>query len=147
MTTIAYRDGELAADSQSTSCSVATGSITKIARREDGTLCGATGDAAFNYAFCQWVLNGEQGEQPKITTDGDGDPTSGGFIVRPDGSVWFYELNGSFPMTGDYFAWGSGREFAMGAMFLGASPTSAVAAAVKHDTGTGGKINVLRREA
>lgn len=144
MTTIAYCDGKLAADAQSTSCGVITGGVMKIGRRQDGTLCGATGDAAFNYLFVQWVIGGEQGEAPKIPTDGDGDATAGGFIIRPDGQVWFHEIGGAFPMTGEYFAWGSGREFAMGAMFAGATAYGAVEAAVAHCTGTGGEITVLK---
>lgn len=148
MTTIAYRSGELAADSKSSCNDTFVGSVRKIERRQDGALAGVVGTAAYAYGFLKWFMAGEaDGEMPDLPRDRDGDPTCEAFIVRPDGEVWKLQGDGWFPTAGQYFAWGSGRDIAIGALYLGASPASAVAAAVKHDAGTGGDIVVLRREA
>jgi hypothetical protein len=139
LTTIAYRSGELASDSQCSSGGVITGAVTKIARREDGALVGGTGDAGWCHRFMQWFLAGEEGDMPPIPMDGS-EGCAGGFIIQPDGKVWHVESNGRFPMDGPYHAWGSGREFALGAMFLGATAHAAVSAAIHHCTGSGGPI-------
>lgn len=145
MTTIAYKAGELVADSQCSSGGVVMGSVVKIARRDDGTLTGGCGDTGWCYRFVQWVLAGEEGDFPSIPTDNDG-PVASGFVIRPDGTVWVYESNGPFLIEGPYHAWGPGREFALGAMFLGATAIGAVSAAIHHSAGSGGKMTVLRHE-
>lgn len=145
MTTIVYKAGELVSDSQCASGGAVTCSVAKTARRDDGTLAGGTGDAGWCYGFIQWVLAGEEGDFPSIPSDNDG-PVAAGFLIRPDGKVWMYESNGAFPVEGPYHAWGSGREFALGALFLGATAIGAVSAAIHHSTGSGGRVTVLKHE-
>ena len=56
MTTIAYRDGVLAAETATCQGGVMIGIVVKIARRADGDMCGSAGDAAYNAAFTEWFL-------------------------------------------------------------------------------------------
>ena len=48
---------------------------------------------------------------------------------------------------GPYFAMGSGRDFALGAMAAGASAEEAVRAAIAHDVYSGGEVVTLRIQA
>ena len=140
MTTIAYRSGIIAADTQSIGGNAITATnLTKIVRRsKDGALCGASGYLAFVQAFHRWFLGNERGRVPGFH---DGDRA---FIVRKGKPIEMFESVGSFDYEPEYIAIGSGMEFALGAMHAGASAADAVAAAIAHDPGTGGKVIVLR---
>lgn len=145
MTTIAYRDGVLAADTMMCSGGVLSGRSTKIVRRRDGTMCGAAGGATYGEAFKRWVLNGERRKPPKAT-QGDG-WFDRGAIFRPDGKIVVFEPDGAFEVEAAYYALGSGKEAALGAMFAGADAVTAVRAAIEHDPHTGGDVTVLKRKS
>lgn len=144
MTTIAYRDGVIAADTMEVTSNSIIGVATKIARRDDGCLAGAAGDAVYSRAFLQWFEGGEKGNVPEgFSEDGYIDR---GVIFRPNGIIEVYEPRGMFETTAPYYAIGSGRPEALGAMFVGADPEAAVRAAIAHDVHTGGEVIVLRSE-
>lgn len=145
MTTIAYRNGVLAADSAMCSGGTLMGSIDKIARRNDGALAGAAGDAAFNAAFRAWFLAWGGGAQPEVK-EGEG-WMDRGVIFRPDGAIEVFEPRGKFVCVAKYFAFGSGKETALGAMFAGADAETAVRAAIEHDPHTAGAVLVLRHDS
>lgn len=143
MTTIAYRAGVLAADTAATRGTVVVIGVVKIAHApSDDRLAGAVGDAGYNGAFLRWFLAGAEGEPPEAKKDGDGYDT--GLIFMPDGEVRLYEPSGWFSMRPAYYAIGSGKEMALGAMFHGASAEDAVKAAMAHDPYTRGPMTVLR---
>lgn len=144
MTTIAYRDGVLAADSRATAGDNIIGDIDKIARNVAGDLAGAAGLASYNYAFLEWFRNGEHGEPPKGSKD-DGNYDRGA-IFRANGRIDIYEPSGQHATSGPYYALGSGRPEALGAMFTGADAATAVRAAIAHDINTGGTVTVLRHK-
>lgn len=146
MTCIAYRSGIMAVDSAATSNGTVTGSSTKIARNKKGDLAGASGDAIYNYAFRQWFLKGEKGKPPDATESGAPASSNKGLIVRRKGTIEVYEFKGKHVMEANYYAMGSGRDHALGAMFVGASAIQAVEAAIAHDTYCGGKIVSLKHE-
>jgi hypothetical protein len=141
MTIIAYRDGVLAADTAAHNGATRICGVTKIARREDGVLAGASGGPDFMGEFLRWV-RGEKSERPTPIKDSDG--TDMGALFFPDGRIEIYESNGMFEITPGYYAMGSGRDQALGAMFLGAGAVQAVRAAIAHDAYCGGEITVLR---
>lgn len=145
MTTIAYKDGVLAADSLATRNGAREGLSVKILRRGP-LLAGATGSADFAKAFRDWFARGCKGDCPPM---GDPDKNWGeGFIIMPDerlvvfGPAATWESGGLHDGTG---AWGSGGEFARGAMAAGATAEEAVAAACRFDIHSGGQIITLRR--
>lgn len=114
----------------------------KIYRRDDGALIGGAGKGGYCHAFRKWALGGENGEPPASRDD------SAGMIVMPDGLIrlWDNEV-GLNELTTDYFAIGSGQEYAMGAMFCSASAEDAVRAAIAHDAFTNGDVMILRANA
>lgn len=140
MTTIAYRHGLIAADTQiiGGNCISAAG-VAKIAKRKkDSALCGASGYLSFCQAFHRWFLAGERGKFP---TFHDGDRA---FVAIKGKPIEMFESVGSFDYEPEYLAIGSGMEFAMGAMHAGANAIDAVAAAIKHDPGSGGEVMSFR---
>lgn len=137
MTTIAYRDGVMAGDSLITSDNVRCGYMRKIARRDDGALCGVCGSASLLRAILAWFLSGEPADgRPQIT---DNDACF--IIVRTNGRVESHDQRGFSDDTAPFFALGSGRELAMGAMAAGATAIEAVRAAAKLDIRTGGTVS------
>lgn len=133
MTTIAYRDGVMAADTQATDFNT-TYQVQKVWRLPDGGVAGLCGDASRGYAGVKWLMDGEDGEPPSI---------KGAYIViaRPDGSLWLAEEHfPAFPIMDRTVAHGCGRDFARAALAEGKSAVDAVFAAIKHDVMTGAPV-------
>lgn len=139
MTTIAYRDGVLAADSQVTSCNnCSAGSARKIGRLPDGSLWAFAGAIQMMEACVAWAAK-QEGNPPQLD--------DGTFVIfRHDGAVREWWGKGWLQVEGDFHAWGSGERPARAAMMAGAGPGRAVEIAAALDSDTGGEITVLRRE-
>lgn len=146
MTTIAYRDGVLAADTAMHRGTTRVDGITKIVRASDGLLAGAAGTAGYNGSFLAWAVDGRLRAEPPPVAKEDNDNYDTGLIFHPDGLVELFEPSGRFEARPAYFAIGSGRDAALGAMFSGADAVTAVKAAIAHDAWTSGGITVLRHE-
>jgi 20S proteasome alpha/beta subunit len=142
MTTIAYRDGALAADRLITSSGVRDSKTTKLFQRGDGALIACAGNAFLSAAYCRWFLDGENGERPSLGVDAN--DNAGGIIVRPDGVVETFDRHGWITVDCEFLAMGSGRESALGAMVMGADARRAVEVAAEIDIYTGTEIDVLR---
>lgn len=84
MTTLAYRDKVLAADSAASLGGSHFAEMTKIARHK-GQLAGVAGNATFGQAFLNWFEGGESGEPP-VAEIGDGSMDRG-VIFRGDGII------------------------------------------------------------
>lgn len=139
MTTIAYRDGILAADRQLTGGSVADCETTKVARNAAGDLAGFAGPAAYIYRFLDWFQGGEKHDAPLPDKEEGGE----GVIVRADGSIEVYDRNGKSRIVAKTYAFGSGLQVAYGAMLHGASAAEAVVAASKYDIYTGATVDTV----
>lgn len=146
MTTIAYRDRTLAADTgMSRSGNIFGGTVVKIVRVPDGRLAGAVGSAGFGGAFLTWAQNGaDRAIAPSAKEDQSTYDT--GFIVERDGSLSVLEPSGWFSCSPPFYAFGSGKEIAMGAMAMGADAQRAVAVACVIDAGSREPITVLGLE-
>ena len=144
MTTIAYRDGVMAADTLCTVNNAIEGRVVKIARRGP-IMAGAAGSAPMCRAFLDWFKAGMKGDPPATQHPVSSDWNYWGLIVTPDHIL---SLMGSGWMTvsAPYHAMGSGAEYALGAMAAGATAVQAVEAAIRHDTRSGGDITVLRAD-
>lgn len=139
MTTIAYRDGVLAADTLHSSDGIVISHRSKLEVLENGGWLATKGCSGFGRALRQWLEGGRIGDQPK----GDG----GGILVHPDGALEAFEDGFCEHLEGaPYFAFGSGQQIALGAMFAGATAEQAIAAAINHDVYTGGEVIALRRQ-
>lgn len=136
MTTIAYKDGVMAADTQATGDHHSR--VRKIERMADGTLVGACGAWRACHAAIEWLRCGQEGKPPKM---------AGAWllVVPPNGKVYYAEETWPpFPTTSKLGAIGSGAPLAMGAMEAGASALEAVRIAAKHDGNTSGPFHTLR---
>jgi 20S proteasome alpha/beta subunit len=138
LTTIAYRDGVLAADTLTTASGTRCGEMAKI-YREGRLLVGFCGNASNFEAFRSWVRAGAEGRFKS--------ENGNVFILPPEGPavVWG---DGDYPWreAAPFWALGSGESIALGAMAVGATAEQAVRAAIEFDTASGGNVTVLSRE-
>ena len=85
MTTIAYRNGVIAADTGLSTGPLLDSHIEKIAKHRDGSVAGASGEAWWITAFLQWFKNG--GEMPVMP----GKDYSFGIVINKRRAVTLYE--------------------------------------------------------
>jgi len=136
LTTIAFKNGVLAADTQAT-CSYHS-RVRKIHRMPDGVLLGGCGSTQDCHLVAEWLKGGQEGKLPR-SLEADF------IIVLPNGSILIAEGRfPPFPLTAKFAAIGSGSPVAMGAMEAGATALEAVKIAAKHDGGTSGPFHTLR---
>lgn len=147
MTTIAYRDGVIAADSRVTVHTEAGGTrkhlCTKLYRKKvtEGrktfdVVIGTAGESFSALVFVDWYGTGKP--MPDSLRELGGDFTC--LILRPDG---LYEADvycRPEKIIEDFYAIGSGSKEAMTAMRCGKSAVEAVRLAAMSDPYTGGRI-------
>lgn len=138
MTTIAYRRGVLAADSQITSGDLRAGRARKIGRHLD-VLAAWAGKVHDGQPFLRWVEGGMEGEPPEMEH-------ATGALFFPKEEVVLFHSGGSESRYVDTFGMGTGGEIAQGAMLAGATPFEAVKAAIKLDIYSGGPVRTLTRD-
>lgn len=125
MTTIAYRDGVMAADTALTVDGVYQGEIVKTVLL-NAHVIGVAGLAAHQVAFCQF-LDGQE-----LTLEKD--QFFNAIVVSPEGNLAVYDQH-LIPvqLNVPFHAIGSGREIAIGAMAAGATAEEAVRIACCYD--------------
>lgn len=145
MTTIVYRAGILAADSRAYSGDKnPIGEKRKIHRLADGSLIGASSNKV---GVCEKFRRLVE-ESGVDGTFEDEIPVQA-IVIRPDGSVFYFNDLDSFsgPIKSEYLAIGSGEEYAIGALKMGASAVDAVRIAIECDPWTGGAIHTLELQS
>lgn len=142
MTTIAFRNGTVAADTGCTAAGTRGGEFDKLRKNFAGDVAGVCGFAGWAGRFLDWFAAGEHGEPPKIERI-EGSTTGKAVVFRASGQIQIFEETGSYFMRADYFALGSGQDVAFGAMFMRATAQEAVAAAINYDEGSWGVIRCL----
>lgn len=143
MTTIAYRDGMLAADTMLVADNAIYG-FGRKAYRAGRILFAAAGCTARAQRFRDWMRRGMQGDVPDMHAEKEGDGATG-YVYTPDGvEVSFFPNTPPLAAKAEFYAHGSGGWIALGAMEAGATAEEAVRAAAKWDNNTGGDITVLR---
>lgn len=134
MTTIAYRNGVMAADSQVTDNGRREGGVMKLYRLSDGAIAGFSGDVALAQDVIAW-LDG-RGGRPAIGQDEQFD-----LLIASREGISFVQSNfRRGKIKAEYAAVGSGVNFAYGAMAAGADAIGAVEAAIKHDVYSCGPV-------
>lgn len=138
MTCIAYKDGVIAADSMAVMDEfVKHLDEIKVARRK-GHLFGIAGDSMPLFdAAIKWYFTKERkpfkGYEFEL------------LVITPQRSIHQYDHKGRRDdIQGAFYAVGSGREFALGAMECGATAEQAVQAAIKWCPTVGGKVIVRK---
>lgn len=145
MTTIAFKNGVMAADTLVTRGDNHCGTAHKIVRRDtDGAVCGTSGRLRDVIKFQEWFLSGDQTSLPPV-----GDELEA-MVAYPDGRVDEYDgstclgvyIGRPCPELGT-LAIGSGWKAAAAAMAAGASALQAIEIAAKIDVHTKGPFQVV----
>ena len=140
MTTIAYRSGVLAGDSQATDDQLwQTNKIHRLSTSAGKLLVGFAGDTFAALVFIEWLKN-DQSRKPDISNE-----DFEAIVVAETGrvTIWNQSLIPWSP-EGKFFAIGSGGKVAMGAMHAGKGAMEAVRIACKVDPYTRGPVRSLR---
>lgn len=138
MTTIAYKNGVLAADTSVTSNAVYVANTLKI-HRVNGWLVGGSGSVGAHYSVSRWL---EAGADFKKPVDWGSVEDAASIIVSPGGALYHTDTGSGWvvPEQTPFVACGSGADFARAAMLLGCSARDAVAVAIQLDLYSGGRI-------
>lgn len=139
MTTIAYRNGEVAADTQESDGAVMNRGP-KLVRLPCGGVAGGAGDSISIQKALDWLAK-PKGERPKLKE-------AQLLVAYGDGRVGYYDdPKWTFIPVYGCFAIGSGSQAAMAAMnHFGASAEQAVLAAATADPNTSAPVDVYRVE-
>lgn len=141
MTVICVRNGIMAVDSMISADKLISGSLKKwraVKEELGGGFVAACGLCSHAMEMVEKVsLYGIPGHCPTI------DKSVSVFWLKGDGKLHIIENGGSYCPDGDFFAEGSGREFAYGAMAMGASAYQAAKLTCEHMLGCGGPVHLL----
>jgi|SRR5581483_1705919 len=135
MTTVAFKDGQIAADSFVWDDHVCAGRTQKCGALPDGSVWGFTGNLGQLHKCRAW-LNLPLGDPPELSE-------SSLIIVTRDGEVKEWDEHGWQICEAPFYAWGTGCDIARGAMAFGATAEQAVLIACDFDAYTGGEVRVL----
>lgn len=146
MTTIAWDGERLAADSQVTFGNL-IGHCDKVVKLSDGRLLASTGFAEDHFQVMHWLesggLRGKREDDPKQPVL---DRDYNAFLIDADGA-WIIQANLiRWPMPGRQWAAGSGRDFAVAAMYLGKTADQAIGIACRFDSGSSLPVSTVSRE-
>jgi len=143
MTTVVYRDGVMASDSQYVENDVIMpGHHPKVFRLPGGGIMGYCGLVEVAYQ----VLNLIKENKPLATLDEFNSADTTILVVHENGKISYTNGREWTPIKVPYIAIGSGSPMAYGALALGASARQAVKAAMKHDTTSGGRLQAITME-
>lgn len=138
MTTLAYRDGELATDGRVTAGDmIVSDKRRKVHRLRDGSIMAWSGSVQQAELLLQAMRKSSRGRHPKL------DDISA-LHLRIDGSLWEYEGEAWVKQDPGFYATGSGSPYAFAAMDAGASAKEAVRIAIKRDANSGGRVQSLK---
>lgn len=145
MTTIAYKDGVMAADSRAyAGGATPIGTKVKIRQMEDGTLigisCNSPGLSEQLFAWFEADMDTELSEVPEVK-----DISLSILVVSPDGEVRMAldSIHPVGPIEADFFAIGTGDHFALGAMAAGATAKEAVTIGIELDIWSGAPVRTI----
>ena len=135
MTVIAWDGKTLAADRQMTWADMRS-TVNKLRQLPNGEVLAVTGDSARAVAVLRWYEEGADPEKwPKCQTETD----YARLIVARHGGrlVYFDWLPMEQQIIDPFMAFGAGRDFAMGALAMGADAKKAVGIACRFSVGCG----------
>jgi ATP-dependent HslUV protease subunit HslV len=146
MTTIAYRDGVMAADSGVWLGDAVVPWARKLIRGPDGALFGFSGNAGHATTFFEWVDGGYKGDRPKPEPEPDGRSSLLVLHVPKDGPVRLISAYGTEVYDAPYFSIGAGNVGALCAMHAGAGAEAAIEAAIVHAPGAQAPVRSIRHD-
>ena len=140
MTVIAWDGKSIAADRRSERGEI-TGTVLKLFSGRDGYTLATCGTLTKGLILMEWFNKGADREKwPEFQSTND----CNNVIVARKGELLIY-CQDSIPLTvlDKFSAWGSGGEFAIGAMEMGATAEEAVLATNKHCASCGHGVDVI----
>ncbi len=143
MTVIAWDGKSIAADKRSERGEI-VGTVTKLFSGRDGCALATCGMLTKGLMLIEWFNEGSDREEwPKFQSTDE----FSNLIVAKKGELWIYGQD-SLPLTiaDKFHAWGSGAEFAIGAMAMGATAEEAVLVANRHCASCGHGVDVIDLE-
>jgi len=151
MTTIAYKSGVIAADRRVSLDYLYTSGPTKIARKVFGqgqliVLCSGAGNGPNMEIWKDWVLAGSQMEDRPSSLSHEQEYVAGLEIrLYPgkDPQILYHGQLGYREITSPFWAIGSGKDLAIGAMAMGATAIQAVQIAYHFDPHTDHQVDWL----
>lgn len=135
MTTVVFRDGVMSSDSRISASDVIVYECSKLARLNDGSICGYAGSPHEFAGILKW-LNGKDVDEPKFehTTV---------LVYTKKKELLLYDSVHPVQVQGPYIVLGTGTAAALGALYMGATAIEAVEAAISIDTKSGGKVHFM----
>lgn len=131
----------------------------KKVRKIGGYLVGGAGRLSSILTFFTWMeqvvrLEGIQEHVPELVIQSDPEREDDEFmavVVHPDGEIYLHEGNDpsrAYPLHCEYYAIGSGSDYALAALDAGVTPEEAMEVAKYRDTHSGGEtfIELLATE-
>jgi hypothetical protein len=148
MTTIAFRDGYMAADRQAY---LGRGEAmharkSKIKRLDNGSLIGVSSSiVGASVRLIPWIEAGMDHDNWPVIKNSEREMDFEILYVEPSGQVLYFQ-DSYMPtiVEVEFMAVGSGSGYALGAMEAGASAAGAVAIACKFDVFSGGGVDILK---
>lgn len=142
MTTIAFRDGVLAADTLAVDDEIDLKShCTKIFLLAD-CIVAISGDYHAGLRFVEWLKAG----RPKRKPNWGKKASFEAYVLTKTGLTAWDENLSPVPNEDEFCAIGGGGPVATGAMEMGATAIRAVEVATKWHSGTGGRVEHFRLE-
>ncbi|SRR5258706_16028655 len=140
MTCVAWDGKTLAADKRAV-CAGTHCTTTKLRRIPSGEVLAWTGDRDSGELLAKWYADGaDVAKWPEFQKDKEDWCR---LIVADGNGVRFFERKPvSVRVEDRFYAWGSGRDFALAAMHLGKNARQAVEVACLFDTGCGNGVDV-----
>lgn len=141
MTTVVFRDGVLATDSQVNASGVKVSTISKCWRTDDGSRWAFAGKLGQMWALKAWSEGARSEDPPKCIDSTLVHITPAGACRELTESGW---IEGQ---EAPYLSWGSGEQIAIGALAMGASAAEAVRIACQYDHNSGLPVLELKLDA
>ena len=143
MTTIAFRDGYLVADTQMTEGSLATMVPNFKLFKSGGYAVGFSGDLRYAPLARAWFEAGCPAGEPEFDRLWEDDHSI--LAMDKEGRLYIPFADRLVELPLEFYAAGSGLCFAMGAMAMGASAMDAVKIAACFDVYTNSHIEIIHR--
>lgn len=142
MTVLVWDGTTLAADRQATIGELRR-SICKIAKHK-GALLAWCGLQSVGLVLAEWWINGADPEKYPAKHQENDDTSTSFYVIHPDKTVDCYERTHlPIRVLDKQWAAGSGRDFAYGALAMGADAVQAVNAAAVYCTSVGMGVDTM----
>lgn len=144
MTTVAYKDGIIAADTLATNKKGVSFQTSKI-RKIDGMLIGISGSLVAGTRAINYLSNRNIIEKLRGVFNFPGGDYSGIFVTS-DGELFLIDGGPKIKLKSNFYSIGTGSSYAMGAMSAGATAEEAVRISIEYDHYSAGDVQKLRND-